>query len=582
VSRVPGAGAPREKTGAGQATGDARPASAQQAGRARLAWTPERAGRTGLAASGLSVGLTLAVAVLGPSLVEPALPGRPGTPPWFFAAHPSPYLVVALTAAAVAAGAAGLGLTIWASRRGWRVSPWLLVAAGIVAAVALALVPPFGSGDHLSYAAYGRMAATGHDPYTTTPAELARLGDPIARAVGQWRDSPSVYGALATAGQALASFAGGTSVRLTVFVLSLQNVVAFSLTGLFLHGMARGDRRRRLRAALLWTANPLLLQELVAGAHVDSQAIVFVVAALAAFGWAVRAGTGLVRLATGAAAAGALVGLGFAIKVTMALAGAGLALACLLAWRESRVERGRVVRGPVVALAGLAAGFALTAGASLAVWGLHSLSPAAQAGSQVSIGSPWRSVRSLVRLGGLGEATAEDVVKFAAVALGVVLLILMLRTIMSTARSGPVLATGDTPDSGARAAADTGWRYRAVAGALAVSVVAAIALAWLFAWPYVLPWYDGLGWALLALLPWSRLDWLMLARTTALAVGYLTATGAPLPAGLGWLETVVRTGVTPVILLACVVALIAWTWPGKGWAWPGEAGWPSAVPFGKS
>ena len=127
------------------------------------------------------------------------------------------------------------------------------------------------------------MVVTGHDPYTTTPAALARLGDPVARAVQDWRTTPSVYGSLATAGQALASLIGGTSVRLTVFVLSLLNVVAFAATGLLLHWMARGDRRRQLRAALLWTCNPLLLQVLVAGAHVDSQAVVFAVGALAVF-----------------------------------------------------------------------------------------------------------------------------------------------------------------------------------------------------------------------------------------------------------------------------------------------------------
>jgi hypothetical protein len=576
VSRAAGTG-PVARTG-----GTGQPGPAGQA---------ERAGRAGLAATALSVALTFTVAVLGPSLVEPDLPGRAGQPPWALAAHPSPYLIAALTAAAIAAGAGGLGLTIWASRRGWQVSPWLLLAAGIIAAVALALVPPFGSGDHLSYAAYGRMAATGHDPYTTTPADLARLGDPIARAVGQWRDSPSVYGALASGGQALASVVGVTSVRLTVFIISLQNVVAFGLTGLLLHGLARGDRRRQLRAALLWTANPLLLQVLVAGAHVDSQAIVFAVAALAVFTWAARAGSrSSWRLGIGAAAAGALVGLGFAVKVTMVLAGAGLALACLLAWPPGRAARHpappgapRARRCQLAALGGLAAGFAVTAGASLAVWGVHSLSPALRAGSQVSIGSPWRSVRSALRLGGgLSEAAAENVVKFAAIGLAVVLLALMLRAMTGTVRT----AEPDAADAGSGSGAARAGRAAVphvdpavVAAGLAASVVAAVALAWLFAWPYVLPWYDGLGWALLALLPWSRLDGLMLARTTALAIGYLPATGVPLPAGLGWLETVVRTGITPVILLACVVALIAATWPGRDWAWPGEAGWRSATPF---
>ena len=36
------------------------------------------------------------------------------------------------------------------------------------------------------------------------------------------------------------------------------------------------------------------------------------------------------------------------------------------------------------------------------------------------------------------------------------------------------------------------------------AIAFALALAWLFAWPYVLPWYDALGWALLPLVPLAR------------------------------------------------------------------------------
>ena len=224
---------------------------------------------------------TFVVAVAGPSVMEPVLPGRAGSPPWSLDLHPSPYLAVSLTAAGLAAGTLGLVLVLRAVRGGWSVPARAVLVAGLLAAAALTLVPPFGSSDHLSYAAYGRMLVTGHNPYTTTPAQLAALGDPVARAVQDWSGTPSVYGPLATAIQGLASLAGGTSVRLTVFVLGLANLAAFAVTALLLHRMTRHDPAQQLRAALLWACNPLLLQVLVAGAHVDGQAVVFGVAAVA-------------------------------------------------------------------------------------------------------------------------------------------------------------------------------------------------------------------------------------------------------------------------------------------------------------
>ena len=238
-------------------------------------------GTAGLVAIGVSVACTFAVAVAGPSVMEPVLPGRAGSPPWSLGLHPSPYLAVGLTAAGLAAGTLGLVLVLRAVRSGWSVPARAVLVAGLLAAAALTLVPPFGSSDHLSYAAYGRMLVTGHNPYTTTPAQLAALGDPVARAVQDWSGTPSVYGPLATAIQGLASLAGGTSVRLTVFVLGLANLAAFAVTALLLHRMTRHDPAQQLRAALLWACNPLLLQVLVAGAHVDGQAVVFGVAAVA-------------------------------------------------------------------------------------------------------------------------------------------------------------------------------------------------------------------------------------------------------------------------------------------------------------
>ncbi len=488
------------------------------------------AGRAGLIAIGASVACTFAVAVAGPSVMEPALPGRPGQPPWSFGLHPSPYLAVGLTAAGLAAGTIGLVLVLRAIRGGWSVPARAVLVAGLLAAAALTLVPPLGSSDHLSYAAYGRMLVTGHNPYTTTPAQLAALGDPVARAVQDWSGSPSVYGPLATAIQALASLAGGTSVRLTVLVLGLANLAAFAATALLLHRMTAPDATRQLRAALLWAANPLLLQVLVAGAHVDTQAVVFGVAAVA-----VMSGAGSAS-APRAAAAGALVGLGFAVKVTVALVGLGLALAVVLpAWPDRR-RRWRQLGPP---LAGLAAGFGATAGAAVAIGGSAMLRQSSQASNMVSIGSPWRVLRTIIHLTVTGTA-ATDIVKAGAVALAALLAVLLLRGLAPAWRE-------PGPDLG---------RYATAAFALA--------LAWLFAWPYVLPWYDALGWALLPLVPLAAdgagavLTWLVLARTAALGFGYLPArqADATLPSGLGWLQPVIRHGVTPVVLAAAVAWLI--------------------------
>jgi hypothetical protein len=472
---------------------------------------------------GVSVALTVAVAVAGPSVMEPVLPGRAGQPPWAFAAHPSPFLAVGLTAAALAAGALGLVLALRAVHGGWSVPARAVLLAGLLAAVALTLVAPFGSSDPLSYAAYGRMLVTGHNPYTTTPAQLAALGDPVARAVQDWFTTSSVYGPLATGAQGLAALIGGTSARLTVFVLGLANLAAFAGTALLLHRMTRRDPARQLRAALLWTANPLLLQLLIAGAHVDGQAVVFAVAAVAVLFGPWSGDRAPVPSWSRSASAGVLAGLGFAVKVSDVVVGAGLAVALVLAARPA----GRRA-GP--ALAALAAGFAATAGAALAIGGPAMWHQLSRESDLVSIGSPWRVIRGGVHLVVAGTA-ATDIIKASAVALAVLLAVLVVR--------------------GLPGAADPG-----------AGVVFAVALAWLFAWPYVLPWYDALAWALLPLVAAgpataNGAGWLLLARTTALGFGYLPArqADAVLPRGLSWLQPVVRHGVTPAVLAAATVWL---------------------------
>jgi hypothetical protein len=302
---------------------------------------------------------------------------------------------------------------------------------------------------------------------------------------------------------------------------------------------------------------------------------VFAVAAVAAFAVALRRAAAAPQGWHGvwpAAAAGALAGLGFAVKVSFALVLAGLAAACWLA-RPGAAAPGDGgtagadaggAGGPGSAgrpwyrcataglAAGLAGGFAVVAAAALAIGGTASVRSALSAGSYVAIGTPWRWVRAAVSLA-TGERAADNLVKALAVLAVLALAWLLLRWLPGRYRPGPLAGEVTGRDAWRSPLASTGGD---MAG-LAARAVLAFALAWLTAGPYILPWYDAFAWALLPLLPWSVFDALVLARTTALAIGYLPARTVVMPSGLGWLVSVVRRGVTPALLLVVAVLLLA-------------------------
>jgi hypothetical protein len=231
------------------------------------------------------------------------------------------------------------------------------------------------------------------------------------------------------------------------------------------------------------------------------------------------------------------------------LVGLGLAIALVFwlwpAWRRL-----------LLPLAALAAGFAATAGAALAVGGPAMLRQLSRESDMVSIGSPWRVIRTVIHFVVTGTA-ATDIVKLGATALAVVLAVLLIRGL-------PGVLPGRDRDPGEGTSPGMPETGYPAAGA---SVVFALVLAWLFAWPYVLPWYDALAWALLPLVALAPaagagslegICWLLLARTAALGFGYLPArqTDATLPRGLSWLQPVLRHGVTPVVLAGTTVLLV--------------------------
>ncbi|MER5323588.1 polyprenol phosphomannose-dependent alpha 1,6 mannosyltransferase MptB [Streptosporangium roseum] len=449
---------------------------------------PRGLGAAAFAAVGLSVTLTILIGLLGPSAMVPRLPGPSWQPPYSLDLSPDGHLVIAMAAAAIVLG--GIGLAV-ALRSRWGPDPRLLLVAGCVAAALAALLPPSGSADHLNYAAYGRLVTLGRDPYAVTPAMLP--GDPVTGAVEEWAGVTSVYGPVATAVQALASFAGGDSVRLTVFVMAAFNAAAFIATALLLHRFTRGDAGLQRRAALLWAVNPLMIYHLAAGMHVDTLAVACMVAAFMARG----AGSGL------------LLGVGIGVKLNAGLVALGPA------W-ELRRSPGRlaVVAGTATATVLVVYGLA----------GPHVLDRVGVASRMVSFGTPWHLVKI-----GLQEAFGPGAYS-AWIQAGSLLLLAVLAWLMLRA------APRDT----------------------APVIAAVMVVAWLFAAPYALPWYDGLAFALLAMASWPALESFMVARVVILSLGYLPAREALRPEDLLWLKTVVRERAVPWSLLALTLVLAWW------------------------
>lgn len=453
-----------------------------------------------------SLGLVLLTGALGPSAAVLTLPQRRRwLPPYWFDARPSPWLVTALLIVALLLGAAGLLLGLRALAAGWAPSPRRLRAYGALAALAVVLVPPMGSADVLVYAAYGRVAAGGGDPYVTTAADLAATGDPVGRAVeAPWQHVPSVYGPLATLEQAVAARLGGGSTHTTVAVLLLLGALAYLATGELLSRLA-ADGPARARVALLWSLNPLLLATVVNAGHVDAVAVALAAAALVASRRTM-------------AGAGALVGAACAVKLTFGL------YVLALAWPCRRDPR------RLATLLGSAA--AVGALAYLPV-GWHALDQARAGSRLVSFASPWRVVTPVLE-GALGSGPARVLIALGALVAAAALTWLLARAL-------------PTPVPGPRLPEVT---------AHAVRAAAALTLAWTLSAPYTLPWYDAFAWAPLALLPPSVFDRWLVARTTVLALGYVPGRVTPLPGSLALLTRSLRGVLAPVLGLGVLTGVV--------------------------
>ncbi|MCW2907733.1 MAG: hypothetical protein JWL68_2522 [Actinomycetia bacterium] len=493
-------------------------------------------GLTVAAAGGIGIAILIMIAaslVRGAWMRPPVLMPAAG-PPWELAVrHVSADLVTYGLWLAALLGTGGVVAGLLAIHHGARLSARILLVAGLVTVAVLTVLPPAGSTDALDYATYGRLLALGHSPYVTAPVHLRHLHDAFARSVPRvWDHYVSVYGPLATVEQFLAARLGGASAARITFWLKLWDSAAFAIVALVLDRLLRHNPARRLRAHLLWTVNPLLLWDLVAAGHLDVLAVMAGLLGLLVLGeqhTAARPSLGRV------AAAGALLGLAADIKIDYVLFGLGAA------WALRRSL-------PALALAGAAALAVLVP--SYAYFGTPAVRALLSRRNQSSADNFYRAF--------LPHGWHHD--------LGMIATVLVVAVAVLALRRLP-------PGAAARPA---------------IRPAVALCAAWLFLWPYQLPWYDAMIICVLALFPASRLDWLVLARLT---VG--TISNMPGNPFLQHSQLLLATDhfavrvMTPIVMLAAAITLVGlgltgkWKLrdaPGPGRAAAGDAGRPAGGP----
>ena len=468
-----------------------------------MAEAPSGPSRVAAAATALALACWGAVALAGPSAAAPGL--GPGVLPFDLGAHPSSALVSAALAISCLAGATALVAGSVAVARGWRPRRVLLLAAA--GALLATLLPPVGSADHLSYAAYGRIAALGGDPYVQAPDAFAGGDDPVTSAVRDpWRSTPSVYGPVGAAAQALASLVGGDSVRTTVWAWQLLLLVAWAAAALGVHRGLRADPAARARAHVLWTANPLLLTVGLGGAHVD------VLAGCAALG-------ALLLARRAPLLAGLALAVAVGTKLPYGAAGAGL----LVAWWSARrvLGAGWLLRGALGALVVLVPAH---------LWaGVHAYDQTRTASRYVSLATIWRP---------LVEAGMPR---------GVLLPGTLVVTALVALLWWPVLAGRErVPGAG------EGFAHRAA------GVTALLAAGYLLGAAYELPWYDLLLWGplALALAPSPALDRVLALRFGLLALAYVPGLVDGMSASVESVTLGFRREVGPWVSWAALVAVL--------------------------
>ena len=316
----------------------------------------------------------------------------------------------------------------------------------------------------------------------------------------------------------------GTSVARTIFWLKFWNGLAYLALVFLLDRAVRSDPARRVRVHLMWSLNPLMLWEVIAGGHNDVLGAALGTCALLAL-----RGAGSLR----AVAAGVTPGLATAVKAPFALFGGGLVLSglragrrlCLACWRSGQA-------------AALVPSYAHRPekDAISATMGVAGTAPVGY--------TPWFA---FARLSGLSDTSVDAVGLLGLAVLAMVLL----------------------------------WRLPASPFDFpAVRVALALTLAWLITSPQQRPWYFAMVFPLLAVFPVSRLDWIVIIDAAVEAGAELPRRSRTLglsPAWLGSLARIGYSGMAPVALAVCCAVLL-WLAVTDSWR-PLDSGSGMAEPF---
>ncbi len=465
-----------------------------------------------------SLGLLLLVGLSRPNAAQPDLLPRGWAPGSLLPLTLSPAAVTAVLWAGYVVGAVAVLLALRRGApalRGWRVP-------GVLAALSLAAAP-FGSADHVSYVAYGRILVSGGNPWVESPLAWAGGTDPVtSRVEAPWTEEPSVYGPAGTLLHGLSAWLGGPQLRQEVWVW--QVVVVLAWLGVRLALRSALPERLHGRVDALWTLNPLVVGLGVLGAHVDVVATAFVAGAVALAarrpGWAP------------AALAGASLGLAASTKVTY---GVGLVALGAAAWL-ARGAGGAGRRAALVRIGGLVLGFLVVATALQGWGGPHVYDQLSRSRQAVSLATPWRPLLEALRPH-LGDAGARTVITPAAALLAIVLALVIGR------RSASAVSRPDPRH---------GW------AALALWLTAVLSLAYSLAAPYSLPWYDLLVWAALPAVVAGPVDLVALARLAVLSLAYVPGRVLGMTPAVESLTLGLRRSVAPWLVLAlwAVVLLV--------------------------